>query len=1042
MPSTSLTKAFNFSSDAQGWDVNAGTIYAPGTEETYSYGYNGSHGNPAGAMVGSVYKDNTDSPTTWQWQLSGTFNSIFGIPNSYPVYGVQVTNLDTLCDSLICTSSGYATLGPVGFAVGSDVEVLGAARTMTAVDSVWVSSSGSYVAFQSGTIGSTAVTFFINSEFELPPTMDADLGQGVVYWDNLWLQLTYEPNATGTDSGSSVDHPTIAATGTCPAPVDNYPYFQIIDNGGSGYTESGSGFESGSIQGYSGGYGGSERCIVGGGSGSNYALWSFASVPVGTYDVWATWYSGTGIGLGTPASNAPFTVYDYATVVGSKQITQVTGPYNRTSGILAGGSRFPDLVSNGVGWIRIGRYPISSGTLNVTLSDNANGDTIYDAIRILQVPTGCTLPTFTDIFDESSLINNIETIGTGTWSLDTTNHVLKQTNSSSGSTKALIADQSYSGVSTIFAKVRVDSWSSSGCVAGLSLRTNQATGQGINFLMHNSSGGITVGFYDESGGWSNESAYSITVGNWYWMKFLIAGTNTTLGKIWADGTQEPLTWAWYTTSATSRVAYDEPGLHGGFGGSTASFAYPRIYDDQTVFACGSLTVDHPTISASGVMVMPRSGSASLTVDHPTISGTGMVGRVGSGSSIFTSHVLIAASGLLGHPANGSASLTTDHVLISASGILLIPCNGTGSLVPRHSIISGTGSAPVTVIGSGSLTTDHPTLLATGFQTIPVYHGTGSLTKSETQFSGTGTYTLPTYYGTGFVFANHPTIIGMGINPPAAGGSVPMFVSGSEYPEEVGVSDLYVHGFDMQSVSVPMTTKGMPDTIQASVNIFVKVQGNPVPPAQLNMFVSSGIVPTMMTSLPVTVFGSSSGHTDILGGLPMVVFAEPITIPLNMYVKGIISGNLEVGLNMYVSCRHASIANSVAMMVYNNYQEIERSLKMYVEGTGVNPGYKPYGQSLGMYVQRGGYAGVYMMCCNTQTELGLDMYTLGAGFGSGNVNMALLNAYDNHPTKNLALYVSGFVPSSTSGSVNLSIPRTTALLPSSLDLFVRGFTYGS
>ena len=88
-------------------------------------------------------------------------------------------------------------------------------------------------------------------------------------------------------------------------------------------------------------------------------------LPVGTYDVSVTWVKGS-----NRATNATYQIYDGSTLVGTVSVNQRNAP----TGTTVNGRKFQSL----------GQFQITSGTLKVVLSDNANGYVDADAIRVAQ----------------------------------------------------------------------------------------------------------------------------------------------------------------------------------------------------------------------------------------------------------------------------------------------------------------------------------------------------------------------------------------------------------------------------------------------------------------------------------------------------------------------------------------------------------------------------------------------------------------------------------------------------------------------------------
>ena len=144
----------------------------------------------------------------------------------------------------------------------------------------------------------------------------------------------------------------------------------IIDNGDAAYTETGSGWLGWSD---AAAYGGDFRYHTPG-SGTDAAIYTFAGVdPNQAYQVYATWTPDS-----NRATNAPFSVYDSDTLLGTKLLNQQDAP--------------ADASMDGTGWESLGVYTATSGALVVTLGDNADGDVIANAIQIVPVAPVATAP--------------------------------------------------------------------------------------------------------------------------------------------------------------------------------------------------------------------------------------------------------------------------------------------------------------------------------------------------------------------------------------------------------------------------------------------------------------------------------------------------------------------------------------------------------------------------------------------------------------------------------------------------------------------------
>lgn len=146
-----------------------------------------------------------------------------------------------------------------------------------------------------------------------------------------------------------------------PGPKPAAPNLTVA-NGQTGYSETGSGWMSetntNSVL-------GSDRRHPAG-SGSNTASWQFMNLNPGWYCVQVTWSEGA-----DRATNASYTVWD-----GTKQLgTYTANQQNAPSGT----------VYQARPWTSLGVLSISSGSAQVVLSDQANGNVVADSVWLLPV---------------------------------------------------------------------------------------------------------------------------------------------------------------------------------------------------------------------------------------------------------------------------------------------------------------------------------------------------------------------------------------------------------------------------------------------------------------------------------------------------------------------------------------------------------------------------------------------------------------------------------------------------------------------------------
>lgn len=135
----------------------------------------------------------------------------------------------------------------------------------------------------------------------------------------------------------------------------------IIDDGDSGYSETGSGW-GGWINGYNG-----DHRFTAAGSGASKAVWEFTNLVEGNYQIHVSWLAET-----NRATDAPYRIYDGETLRRTIRINQQQVPV----GIQVNGTPFQALAE----------LPIYSGTLRIELANDANNYVIPDAVRLSTLP--------------------------------------------------------------------------------------------------------------------------------------------------------------------------------------------------------------------------------------------------------------------------------------------------------------------------------------------------------------------------------------------------------------------------------------------------------------------------------------------------------------------------------------------------------------------------------------------------------------------------------------------------------------------------------
>ncbi|SIN79215.1 VCBS repeat-containing protein [Singulisphaera sp. GP187] len=138
---------------------------------------------------------------------------------------------------------------------------------------------------------------------------------------------------------------------------------KVIDDGESGFVATGNWVFVASNYSFRDdfGYGASA-----GTNGSSTATWTFENLTPGQYLVAATWEP-----LINRATNAPYTILDGATAVGTATVNQRLAP--------------GDFSDSGASWRGLGIYTVTGNSLSVRLTDLADGYVIADAMLLERV---------------------------------------------------------------------------------------------------------------------------------------------------------------------------------------------------------------------------------------------------------------------------------------------------------------------------------------------------------------------------------------------------------------------------------------------------------------------------------------------------------------------------------------------------------------------------------------------------------------------------------------------------------------------------------
>lgn len=447
-------------------------------------------------------------------------------------------------------------------------------------------------------------------------------------------------------------------------------------------------------------------------------------------------------------------------------------------------------------------------------------------------------------------------------------------------------------------------------------------------IHHYSRGGnasLAIGTRIRSGGTTSDvTTNGQTVGTSYLTSQKIAETDPNTGSAW-------------TSSAVDSVQGGPvPGVGGNPYFCTACYAMVDYTPPATYTSAIALTLNHPTITATGTRTAPTySGSASLALKHPTVSETGTftVPVYHGTGSLSLKHPTITDTGTFVPPTyHGAASLALKHPTIGEVGTFVSNIYTSNiALSLKHPTISNVGAFVRPIYsGSASLSLKHPTISEAGVFAAQLYQGSGSLSLRHPTISETGIY-IPIYIGTGALSLKHPTISGGGAIPQTYVGmgslTLPhLSVSNVGNSTLLGILNLFVQGgYPSVYASIPLVLWNEYQSVSRRIPLYIRGAGrNPgFTPlnATLNLFVEGGtgapssIPGSIEVSIPLFVSGKIPTVYSTNNSIPLFIRAPyPIitgTIPL--YISGLAPTSLNGSIPL--SIPHVSITSSIPLYIH-------------------------------------------------------------------------------------------------------------------------------
>jgi hypothetical protein len=193
-----LNVTFAFASDAQGFTANAGA------QSTLTW--NGTQGNPVGSLQASASGSNVSNSNSWT--LATTFEAL-GVPAGSTITGITGASMQSMCTAY---GGAQSTAGNVTLSDGATVATLAAARSFTATDASWQTSSGTDLTGLS-LASADSITIAIKNALA---TAHGGGNTVTLLQDQLGLTVTYTAGAIGATLNATVADAALAAAGEAP----------------------------------------------------------------------------------------------------------------------------------------------------------------------------------------------------------------------------------------------------------------------------------------------------------------------------------------------------------------------------------------------------------------------------------------------------------------------------------------------------------------------------------------------------------------------------------------------------------------------------------------------------------------------------------------------------------------------------------------------------------------------------------------------------------------------------------------------------------
>ncbi len=254
--------------------------------------------------------------------------------------------------------------------------------------------------------------------------------------------------------------------------------------------------------------------------------------------------------------------------------------------------------------------------------------------------------------------------------------------------------------------------------------------------------------------------------------------------------------------------------------------------------------------------------------------------------------------------------------------------------------------------------------------------------------------------------------------------IPLFICGSS--NVVNYTPLFIQGRDIITDSIPLYIFGLG---------FIGGLGGDLgpPPSRLNLFLKGRTAPVKSAHIPLSIYGSTT-PTMVRG---ITLFVKGVVAQFNesmpLFIQVDSQGNHGNTLNLFLKSEIPGLRKSIPLFLKNAVVVSDNSIWLFIKGVGTNPGSRSESGNIPLFLKQGSVS--------TPFSHNIPLF-LGGVAGTSRTIPLYTTGCIRSVNLSIPCIITGIVPISTQGNINLVIPHTVNTVSDSVHLYTHGFDYSS